>query len=120
MQIVSNTVLVATVLSLSSLAPILASASTTPEHADTHAHWSMVDAHDVWTQGKVVRVSAERGTITIAHGPIAKLKMMAMTMPFKAADPALLEGLAAGDEIEFVADQDGDQLIMANVRRPAS
>ena len=78
----------------------------------------VADAHETWTSGKVVRVSTERGKVTIEHGPIANLDMMAMTMPFNVSDPSLLEGLAAGDEIEFVADMEGGELIMTSVRRP--
>ena len=76
---------------------------------------TLADAHETWVSGKVVSVRTERGKVTIEHEPIANLEMMAMTMPFTAADPSLLEGLAAGDEIEFVAGMDGDELILVSV-----
>jgi len=78
------------------------------------------DAHQTWTSGTVVRVSVERGKVTIEHGPIKNLEMMAMTMPFTVADSSLLEGLAAGDKIEFVAGKNGDELVVEALRRPAS
>ena len=67
-----------------------------------------------------MRVSVERGKVTIEHGPIKNLEMMAMTMPFTVADSSLLEGLAAGDKIEFVAGKNGDELVVEALRRPAS
>jgi len=120
MKATLSPIVLATVLSIVGATPAMAKYSIVSDEALTDtAVWSMADAHEVWTRGKVVRVSAKRGKVTIDHGPIANLKMMAMTMPFSAADASLLEGLAAGDEIEFVADQNGDELILTNVRRPA-
>ncbi len=115
-------------LSLVVLAAVLSSTSVPafamPTAAGDVAHTekallSLADAHEMWTRGKVVRVSTARGKVTIEHGPIANLEMMAMTMPFSVSDPSLLEGLEAGDEIEFVADMKDGGLILTNVRRPA-
>ena len=120
MKATLSPIVLATVLSFSGITSVMATSSPVTGQALTDtAALSMADAHEVWTKGKVVRVSAKRGKVTIDHGPISNLKMMAMTMAFSAADPSLLEGLAAGDEIEFVADQKGDELILINVRRPA-
>jgi len=109
-------------LSITSVTPAMATTSTVTLGGHiAPVVWEVADAaHDAWTKGKVVRVSAKRGTVTIDHGPISNLKMMAMTMPFSAADPSLLDGLKKGDEIEFVAEMDGDNLILVKVRRPAS
>jgi|GEM_PF-1258001 len=83
-------------------------------------HWHSADAHQTWTRGTVVRVSAARGKLTIEHEPIMNLEMMAMTMPFTVSDPAMLEGLTAGDAIEFVAGKNGEELVVKELRKVAS
>lgn len=82
--------------------------------------YQIVQVDESWTSGTVVRVSTQRGKVTIEHGPIENLDMMAMTMPFRVDDTAMLEGLAAGDKIEFVAEMDGKELVLKGLRRPAS
>jgi|SRR6185503_5096140 len=51
--------------------------------------------------GVVQSVDAANGSLTIAHEPIAALGWPAMTMSFKVDKPALLEGVEAGEHIEF-------------------
>ncbi|MDR2788842.1 MAG: copper-binding protein [Candidatus Accumulibacter sp.] len=65
-------------------------------------------------QGIVKEIDPEKQRLTLQHGPIAALGWPAMTMPFAIANPALLQGLKAGDEIEF--DLKDEQTISA-VRR---
>lgn len=50
-------------------------------------------------KGRVVAVAANRQSITIAHEAIPGY-MEAMTMPFPVKDPALVEGINPGDEVE--------------------
>ena len=40
--------------------------------------------------GVVTAIDAKAGTVTLHHGPIAKLSWPAMTMAFKASPPSLL------------------------------
>lgn len=51
--------------------------------------------------GTVVAVDAAAGTVTLNHQPIAALSWPAMTMQFTAENPALLQGVAAGDQVDF-------------------
>ena len=51
--------------------------------------------------GVVQSVETANGSLTIAHEPIAALGWPAMTMSFKVDKPALLEGVEAGEHIEF-------------------
>jgi len=51
--------------------------------------------------GVVQSVDAANGSLTIAHEPIPGLGWPAMTMAFKVARPELLEGVSAGQHIEF-------------------
>lgn len=85
------------------------------QHNDHEAH----DAHeaapgqanaasaggDGWTEGEVRRVDRAQGKVTLRHGPLQALAMPAMTMVFKAADPALLTGLQPDDRVRFTADK---------------
>ncbi|MEH6387128.1 MAG: copper-binding protein [Pseudomonas profundi] len=50
--------------------------------------------------GTVRNIDEEKGTVTIAHGPVPELDWPPMTMGFKAT-PEQLEQLEEGDEIEF-------------------
>ncbi|HXF03953.1 MAG TPA: SCO family protein [Blastocatellia bacterium] len=50
-------------------------------------------------KGRVVAVAANRQSITIAHEAIPGY-MEAMTMPFPVKEPALLDGITPGDEVE--------------------
>ncbi|MFC4173266.1 copper-binding protein [Microvirga sp. GCM10011540] len=60
--------------------------------------------------GTVEKVDAGAGKITIDHGPIPNLDMDAMTMVFRVQDPALLQGVKAGDKVQFQADRVNGQI----------
>jgi Cu(I)/Ag(I) efflux system membrane fusion protein len=52
-------------------------------------------------EGKIEAVDSARGTVTLAHGPIASLKWPAMTMDFQVKDSTLLRTLKPGQKIAF-------------------
>jgi protein SCO1/2 len=56
--------------------------------------------------GVVEDVSVEERQLVVAHDDISGL-MPAMTMSFDVADPALLEGVAPGDAVEFTLEAGG-------------
>jgi len=56
-------------------------------------------------KGEVRKVDKAAGKVTIKHGPIKKLDMDSMTMVFRVADPAMLDKMKPGDNIEFEADR---------------
>lgn len=56
-------------------------------------------------KAEVVKVDKAAGKITLKHGPIKNLDMDSMTMVFRVADPAMLDKVKAGDNIEFAADR---------------
>jgi RND family efflux transporter MFP subunit len=64
-------------------------------------------------QGTVDGVDAKAGTVSLNHGAIASLKWPAMTMEFKVANPALLQGLKPGAPVafEFVERGQGDWVV---------
>ena len=59
-------------------------------------------------------VDAAAGRVTLKHGPIKKLDMDAMTMGYRVASPALLDGIKPGDHVTFdVGGSDGDYTVTA-------
>lgn len=60
--------------------------------------------------GVVTAVDRTAGTLTIQHGAIAALEWPAMTMPFKADPPSLLDTVKAGDRIEFDVTSEGNRV----------
>ena len=58
-----------------------------------------------YAEGEVRKVDKEAGKITLRHGPIANLEMPAMSMVFRAKDPAMLDRVKAGDKIRFKAEK---------------
>lgn len=67
--------------------------------------------------GTVEKVDTAQGKITIDHGPIKNLDMDAMTMVFRAPDPALLKDLKAGDKIQFTADRVNGQISVTSIKK---
>jgi Cu/Ag efflux protein CusF len=49
----------------------------------------------------VIELDPANSRIVLSHGPIPQVGWDAMTMGFPVEDPALLDGLAAGDNVRF-------------------
>jgi Cu(I)/Ag(I) efflux system membrane protein CusA/SilA len=67
--------------------------------------------------GEVRRIDLEKGTILLKHGDIPNLRMGAMTMGFKLKDPAAAKDLKVGDKVKFAAEQQGETLIVTQIRK---
>jgi len=67
--------------------------------------------------GTVTKVDEPQGKLTINHGPIKNLDMDAMTMVFRAADPAMLKGLKAGTKVKFDADRVNGQITVTKLEK---
>ena len=67
--------------------------------------------------GTVEKVDTAGSKITIDHGPIPNLNMDAMTMVFRAQDAALLEGVKAGDKVQFQADRVNGQISVVKIQK---
>jgi Cu/Ag efflux protein CusF len=66
----------------------------------------------------VTKIDASAGKITLKHGPIKKLDMdEGMTMVFRAADPAMLKAVKAGDKVKFDADKVNGQLTVTKIKK---
>ena len=55
--------------------------------------------------GEVKKIDKDAGKITIRHGELKALGMPAMTMAFRAKDPAMLGQVKVGDKVKFVAEK---------------
>ena len=68
--------------------------------------------------GQVTKVDQSAGKITIKHGPIKKFDMDdGMTMVFRAADPAMLKAVKAGDKVKFDADKVNGQFTVMKIEK---
>lgn len=66
--------------------------------------------------GTVSKVDSDKGTVTIAHGPVESMKWPAMTMTFKAKDKAMLDKVKPGDKIDFTFTQSGKDYIVSDIK----
>lgn len=86
-------------------------------NANAQAAPSSADAPSAMSTGEVKRVDKTAGKVTIKHGPLDNLNMGAMTMVFRAADPAMLEQVSVGDKVRFVAEQPNGQLTVTKLEK---
>ena len=68
-------------------------------------------------RGTVENVDPAQGKITIDHGKISNLDMDAMTMVFRAADPAMLKAVKKGDKVQFAADRVNGQITVTKIQK---
>ena len=68
-------------------------------------------------KGTIIAIQLESGTIKIKHGEIKKLDMSAMTMTYKVANPALLQGLSVGDKVGFDVQDQGSDYVLTAIRQ---
>ena len=68
--------------------------------------------------GQVTKIDESAGKITLKHGPIKKLDMdEGMTMVLRAADPAMLKTVKAGDKVKFDADKVNGQFTVTRIEK---
>ena len=68
-------------------------------------------------QGEIKKVDESAGKMTIKHAAIPNLSMDAMTMVFKAADPAMLSQVKPGDKVMFTVDSVNGQLTVMKLEK---
>lgn len=74
-------------------------------------------AQEVMVRGEVTKVDESAGKITIKHEAIKQFDMDAMTMVFKAGDPAMLKQVKAGDKIRFAPDKIQGQFTVTKIEK---
>jgi Cu(I)/Ag(I) efflux system protein CusF len=72
---------------------------------------------DHMVTGTVKKIDEAQGKITLDHGPIKNLNMDAMTMVFRAQDPAMLKAVKQGDKVKFEADRVNGQITVTNIQK---
>lgn len=80
--------------------------------------WSYVASAQALIDGQVTKVDESAGKITLKHGPIKKFDMDdGMTMVFRAADPAMLKAVKAGDKVKFDAEKVNGQFTVTKIQK---
>jgi Cu(I)/Ag(I) efflux system periplasmic protein CusF len=67
--------------------------------------------------GEVRKIDKAQSKITLRHGEIKKLDMPPMTMVFRIKDAKLLDGVAVGDPVTFVAEKIDGQYVVTAIRK---
>ncbi len=92
--------------------------AATREKAPTMAkHSMMTSTQGGDARGVVRKLDLASGKVTLKHGPIQSLDMPGMTMSFRAKDPALLNGLKPGDEVDFDVVIEGTKFFITGIRK---
>jgi Cu(I)/Ag(I) efflux system protein CusF len=93
---------------LISAATLCVSANMAFAQAQDHSQHTGIPAHTEpaaqMSSGEIVKIDKETAKLTIKHGPLVNLKMPGMTMAFKVKNPKMLDQVAAGDKVSFVAE----------------
>ena len=80
--------------------------------------WPYAARAQALIDGQVTKVDESAGKITLKHGPIKKFDMDdGMTMVFRAADPAMLKAVKAGDKVKFDADKVNGQFTVTKIQK---
>lgn len=66
--------------------------------------------------GIVKSVEPQKGTVTLAHGPVESLKWPAMTMGFSVRDKALLETMSVGKNVNVEFVKEGGNYVITKAR----
>ncbi len=61
------------------------------------------------TEGTVTKINKANGTITLQHAEVKSVGMPAMTMAYRAKDPATLNKVAPGEKVGFSLQQQPDK-----------
>jgi Cu/Ag efflux protein CusF len=68
-------------------------------------------------EGVVRKIDTAQQKLTIKSGPLDNLGMPAMTMVFKAADPAMLKMVRVGDKVKFEADRLNGEITVTKLQK---
>ena len=66
--------------------------------------------------GLVVGIDREKGVVTISHGSLPALNMMAMTMGFPVKDKGQLANLQPMQKVEFRLTYDGNDYLITEIK----
>lgn len=109
-----------TIVVAAALAILLAACSPTPPAADQPvpaAEAPSAATAAIEGVGVVTAVDPVAGTISLDHEAIAVINWPAMTMQFRAENPAILEGVAVGDRVSFELKSGTETSVITALRR---
>lgn len=66
--------------------------------------------------GLVQSIDREKGVVTIKHGPLPALNMMAMTMSYAIKDKSRLANLQPMQKVEFQLAYDGSNYLITEIK----
>ena len=66
--------------------------------------------------GLVQSIDKEKGVVTIKHGPLPALNMMAMTMTYAIKDKSQLANLQPLQKVEFQLAYDGNDYLITEIK----
>ncbi len=66
--------------------------------------------------GLIQQIDKEKGAVTIKHGPLQGLNMMAMTMTFPVKDKAMLSDLQPLQKVDFELTYDGRNYLITKIK----
>ncbi|MCA1971117.1 MAG: copper-binding protein [Rhizobium sp.] len=69
-----------------------------------------------FTKGTVKKIDTKAKKVTLIHEELKALDMPAMTMVFRVEDPAILDKLKPGGDIEFVAERINGKLMVTQLK----
>ena len=72
-------------------------------------------ADEGFSSGEIRKIDLDARKVIIRHGPLESFDMPAMTMAYRLRDPALVEGLQAGDAVRFRAQRLGAVFIVTRI-----
>jgi Cu/Ag efflux protein CusF len=97
---------------------MLALFRTTLLAATTLALATSASAQSGMVDGQVTKIDESAGKITIRHGPLKQFDMEdGMTMVFRAADPAMLKTVKAGDKVKFLPERVNGQFTVMKIEK---
>jgi Cu(I)/Ag(I) efflux system periplasmic protein CusF len=71
------------------------------------------------TAGEVTKIDKAAGKVTLKHAEIKNLDMPPMTMAFRVKDAKVLDSVAVGDRVRFVAEKvDGQYTVTTLTKQP--
>ncbi len=73
------------------------------------------EAADEFVNAEVRKIDKEGGKLTLKHEAIRQFDMAGMTMAFRVAEPAMLDGLAVGDRVRFIPDKRNGQFVIRQI-----
>lgn len=77
-----------------------------------------VMAQQAQGSGEVRRVDVAKGKITIKQEAMAGLELPAMTLVYLADPPTLLQGIQAGDKVQFTAVRKDGKYLLTAISKP--